>query len=251
MVHFSLRHGLEQPKPLAQLQSLLTDGQLQGHLPPPGPARLDAGPWLIGVGELQAMGRALAEAGYPLERLISAEPLTRVAAASIGLRWEAGSESNPVDVSAAAAKSLPAVPPMAGVSGGDTRADTRADTDAAEPSTPVPLKIHQGTLRSGDVLETEGSALVLGDVNPGARVVAGGHVLVWGTLRGVAHAGCHGETGARIVALQLRPLQLRIAAAVARGPEELPPAGYAEQAELVDGVIAINPAAPQWPCLAS
>jgi septum site-determining protein MinC len=63
----------------------------------------------------------------------------------------------------------------------------------------------------------------------------------------VAHAGCGGDTSARITALQLRPLQLRIAGAVARGPDELPVAGFAEQAELIDGVIAINPASPQWP----
>ena len=36
-----------------------------------------------------------------------------------------------------------------------------------------------------------------------------------GRLRGVAHAGCHGDQQARITALQLRPVQLRIAAAVA------------------------------------
>ncbi len=57
----------------------------------------------------------------------------------------------------------------------------------------------------------EGSLLVLGDVNPGARVSAGGDVRVWGRLRGVAHAGSGGDQRARIVALQLRPLQLRIA----------------------------------------
>ena len=89
--------------------------------------------------------------------------------------------------------------------------------------------------------------LVLGDVNPGARVEARGHVLVWGTLRGVAHAGNRGDRSARITALQLRPVQLRIAEAVARGPAELPVPGVAEQAELVAGLITINPAAPQWP----
>jgi septum site-determining protein MinC len=72
-------------------------------------------------------------------------------------------------------------------------------------------------------------------------------VLVWGTLRGVAHAGCHGDRQARITALQLRPVQLRIAEAVARGPEDLPVVGVAEQAQLVDGAIVINPATAQWP----
>lgn len=212
MVHFSLRQGLEQPRPLPQLVALLADGQLQNTLPPPGPVSLMAGDWLIGVGELVALQNALREAGYSLDQLISSNPNTRVAAASIGLAWQAT---------------------------GDDAAGTASE--------PPPLRIHQGTLRSGDLLETAGSVLVLGDVNPGAQVVAGGHVLVWGTLRGVAHAGSGGDQTARIVALQLRPLQLRIATAVARGPADLPLAGLAEQAELMDGTIAINPAAPQWP----
>jgi septum site-determining protein MinC len=88
--------------------------------------------------------------------------------------------------------------------------------------------------------------LLLGDVNPGARISAAGHVLVWGRLRGIAHAGVSGNREARIVALQLRPLQLRIADVVARGPEGLPPPGLAEQALLVEGEIRIDPAAPDF-----
>jgi len=65
----------------------------------------------------------------------------------------------------------------------------------------------------------------------------------------VANAGCHGDRQARIVALQLRPLQLRIADAVARGPEEDPALGLAEQARLVGGEIRIEPAEPFWPAL--
>ncbi|MEY3964182.1 MAG: putative septum site-determining protein MinC, partial [Cyanobacteriota bacterium] len=66
-------------------------------------------------------------------------------------------------------------------------------------------------------------------------------------LRGSAHAGCRGDAQARIVALQLRPLQLRIADAVARGPDEAPPAGLAEQAVLSDGAIRLEAASPVWP----
>jgi septum site-determining protein MinC len=107
--------------------------------------------------------------------------------------------------------------------------------------------VHRGTLRSGDHLQTQGTLLVLGDVNPGARISAAGHVLVWGRLRGTAHAGCNGDTGARIVALQLRPLQLRIATTVARGPDGSPPPGLAEEAKIVNGTIQIDPAQPGWP----
>jgi len=76
---------------------------------------------------------------------------------------------------------------------------------------------------------------------------ASGHVLVWGRLRGVAHAGVSGDRTARIVALHLRPLQLRIADAVARGPADAPADGQAEEAQLVNGEIQIEPAHPGWP----
>jgi septum site-determining protein MinC len=123
--------------------------------------------------------------------------------------------------------------------------NTTAPESPAKPDSD--LQVHRGTLRSGDHLETSGSVLLLGDVNPGARISAAGHVLVWGRLRGVAHAGCQGDNFARIVALQLRPLQLRIAGAVARGPEGAPPAGFAEEARIVAGAIQIDPAQPVWP----
>ncbi len=100
----------------------------------------------------------------------------------------------------------------------------------------------KGTLRSGESLEAEGDVLLLGDVNPGAKISAGGNVMVWGRLRGVAHAGKTGNTNAKIVALQLRPLQLRIAQAIARGPQEKPLEGFAEEALIESGQIVIKPA---------
>ena len=66
----------------------------------------------------------------------------------------------------------------------------------------------------------EGSILVLGDVNPGGEVTASGDIIVLGALRGVAWAGCLGDTSAVIVAHQLAPTQLRISAAFARPPAE-------------------------------
>jgi septum site-determining protein MinC len=112
----------------------------------------------------------------------------------------------------------------------------------ASPPPPTGLMFHQGTLRSGDYLQSDRSILIFGDVNPGATVSSCGDIFIWGRLRGVAHAGTDGSTQARIIALQLRPLQLRIADAVARGPDDLPQPGLAEQASLRDGVIRIDPA---------
>ena len=86
----------------------------------------------------------------------------------------------------------------------------------------------------------------MGDVNPGGSASADGDVYIWGRLRGRAHAGLSGNRTARIVALQLRPLQLRIADLVARGPEEQPQPGLAEQACILEGAIAIEPACPPF-----
>ncbi len=104
------------------------------------------------------------------------------------------------------------------------------------------ILFHQGTLRSGESLDTEGNVLLLGDVNPGAKISAGGDVMVWGRLRGVAHAGKDGNNQAKIVSLQLRPLQLRIANKIARGPEERPQEGLAEEALIEFDQIVIKPA---------
>lgn len=78
------------------------------------------------------------------------------------------------------------------------------------------------TLRSGQRIETEHSLVICGDVNFGAEVVAGGDVIVLGTLRGVAHAGAFDETGGGrfIFSLDLRPTQLRIGAVISRGGAE-------------------------------
>ena len=66
--------------------------------------------------------------------------------------------------------------------------------------------------------------------------------MVWGRLRGIAHAGKTGDKQAKIIALQLRPLQLRIADAIARGPEEDPQPGLTEEARLLGDQILIQPA---------
>lgn len=206
--------------------AMLADVTLRNSLPPPGPLRLELGARALKAAELQQLVAMLAEAGLELVRVASGNVRTRVAAAALGLNWEPlepWREQSTADPSQA------------------------KEHRAGEPREPQPLTLHQGTLRSGDHLDAEGSVLVLGDVNPGARITAAGHVLVWGQLRGVAHAGSTGDRDARIAALQLRPVQLRIAELVARGPAGTPPVGLAEQAVIVDGAIAIEPAQPQWP----
>ena len=100
---------------------------------------------------------------------------------------------------------------------------------------------HQGTIRSGEYLESPGDLLILGDVNPGAKVSAEGNIMIWGKLLGIAHAGSKGNSKATISALQLRPVQLRIAKKIARGPKESPQVGIAEQASIDSEEIIISP----------
>lgn len=188
-----------------------------------GAVVLHANHWPLTLPELRAVKQRLQQQALELITVESANAQTLVAAAALGVTTLARADIPPA--SPAGGQAVPPSQPLAG----------------------EPLTIHRGTLRSGDHLQVEGSLLVLGDVNPGARVSATGHVLIWGRLRGIAHAGSQGDGSARIVALELRPLQLRIAAAVARGPEDRPPPGLSEEARLVDGAIQIDPARPIWP----
>jgi septum site-determining protein MinC len=75
------------------------------------------------------------------------------------------------------------------------------------------------TLRSGQRLRHPGHVIVFGDVNPGSEIVAGGHILIWGRLRGTVHAGAAGDESATVCALDMMPTQLRIAAHIAVSPK--------------------------------
>ena len=102
---------------------------------------------------------------------------------------------------------------------------------------------HAGTLRGGQALHHPGNILVVGDVNPGAEIVATGDVVVFGRLSGVAHAGAQGDPQARILALELDATQLRIATFIAADSEKPARAGGAhpECALVRDGRIVIVP----------
>ena len=67
------------------------------------------------------------------------------------------------------------------------------------------------TLRSGTRVEFPGHVVVLGDVNPGAEIVAEGSIIIWGRLRGAVHAGSKGDESAKVCALDFAPLQLTVA----------------------------------------
>nr|WP_153736835.1 septum site-determining protein MinC [Aquibacillus halophilus] len=74
-------------------------------------------------------------------------------------------------------------------------------------------------VRSGQVLEVKGDLLLIGDVNPGGKIVASGNIFVLGSLRGIAHAGAYGNRDAVITASYMKPSQLRIADYISRSPD--------------------------------
>lgn len=76
------------------------------------------------------------------------------------------------------------------------------------------------TLRSGNSINYSGHVIIIGDVNPGAEIVAGGDIIVWGRLRGLAHAGADGDLESVVCALDLSPTQLRIGDKIAISPED-------------------------------
>lgn len=81
-------------------------------------------------------------------------------------------------------------------------------------------KFFRGTLRSGQVLESDTSIVIIGDVNPGASVSAGGNVIILGSLKGTVSAGLGGDKSAFIVALDMAPVQVRIGDIIARCSEK-------------------------------
>ncbi|HTU82412.1 MAG TPA: septum site-determining protein MinC [Candidatus Acidoferrales bacterium] len=99
---------------------------------------------------------------------------------------------------------------------------------------------HTGTLRGGQALHHLGNVVVVGDVNPGAELIASGDVLVFGRLAGVAHAGAQGDEAARVYALDLDATQLRIAAFIA-ADDGATKSGKPEVALVRDGRIVVVP----------
>ncbi len=97
-------------------------------------------------------------------------------------------------------------------------------TDSAQVITSAmaePLYL-QSTVRSGIEIRHPGTIVIFGDLNPGGKVIAAGDILVWGRLRGIAHAGAKGNHQCRITALQMEFTQLRIADTVVRAPKLKP-----------------------------
>lgn len=152
---------------------------------------LDVGNHVLKAADLGHLSKEIAERELTLWAVISSSPATERSAQAFGLA-------------------------------------TRLFKPRAEPVASKPEPAIQGTgdailvrrtLRSGASLQHAGHVVVIGDVNPGAEIVARGDVVVWGRLRGMVHAGAEGDEGAVVCALDLSPTQLRIAGQIAVTPK--------------------------------
>ena len=97
------------------------------------------------------------------------------------------------------------------------------------------------TVRNGEEITSQGSVMICGNVNPGAKIVAAGSIDVRGNCRGIVHAGAMGDYQAFVVADRLMAMQIRIANLIARSPDNPEKSDYAEKAYIKDGQIIIEP----------
>lgn len=77
------------------------------------------------------------------------------------------------------------------------------------------------TVRSGQIIRFDGNIIIYGDTNPGSEIIATGDIVVIGSLKGLAHAGAKGDDKAQIIALNLKPTQLRISSYIGRPPDDV------------------------------
>jgi len=169
---------------------------------------VDVGNHTIKAVEMGSLRDALSDRGLSLWAVISTSATTEVTAQTLGLATRLNKP--------------------------------RQDRDARPLDTTVQsgeqaVLVHR-TLRSGFSLHYDGHVVVIGDVNPGAEIIASGDVIVWGRLRGMVHAGAGGNDEAIVCALDLAPTQLRIAGQIAITPQrrgKAPP----EMAQIKNGQV--------------
>ncbi len=101
--------------------------------------------------------------------------------------------------------------------------------------------VRRGPIRSGQRIFYEGTIVIIGDVNPGAEIIAGGDVIVLGHLKGIASAGTPDDPSRRIYALRMEPSIIKIGPYVARPPEETREGpSRPEVAFVQDGIIVVE-----------
>lgn len=152
---------------------------------------LQLGERAVGAADLGSLRSRLADLEINLSTVLSEAPLTRNASQALGLFTALREPPKPA----------PALQPF-------------------DPEVPgEPAVIVQQSLRSGRSVTYAGSVVIIGDINPGAEIIAGGSVVVWGRVQGIVHAGADGDEGAVVCALDLSPTQLRIAGLITTTPK--------------------------------
>ena len=164
--------------------------------------------------QLQAIADALSEVQLHLKCVYTSRRQTAVAAATAGYCVEQQSPNSSLN-----------------------------QTPTPEPQPFAEPLYLQMTVRSGVEIRHSGTVVLIGDVNPGGMIVSDGDILVWGRIRGIAHAGAAGNSKCLIMALQMEPTQLRIADSVARAPQIQPDQVYPEIAYVTPEGIRITKAA--------
>ncbi len=119
----------------------------------------------------------------------------------------------------------------------ETATEPTATAAQAAPPLPTPgALVIDKPLRSGQQVYARGRDLVvMAMVNPGAEVIADGHIHVYAPLRGKAIAGARGNGDARIFALAMAPELISIAGIYRTSETPLPASvqGKAAQVRLV------------------
>jgi septum site-determining protein MinC len=212
-----IRHGLLVTLQEGTWESLLAELERRLVASPSffkgGHVSLDVGKLSLAEDDLRTVRDLLIQHDVTLHAVVSTDHTTEAAAQALGLVIDLGLERRP-----------PA-PELSGL----------AEPQLSEAA------LWQRTLRSGQSIRHPGHVIVIGDVNPGAEIVAGGHVVVWGRLRGTVHAGATGDEEATVCALDLSPTQLRIAGYITRSPEERRANPVPEVAAVRDGQIVAMP----------
>ena len=114
--------------------------------------------------------------------------------------------------------------PAADDDGADVRAAVddvvaeRAGEMAVSAQRGAPALIIKTTCRSGEVIRYPGDVVAMADVNPGAEIIADGDIVVFGALRGLAHAGAAGDLKATIIALNLESHRVQIGPHIGEAP---------------------------------
>lgn len=120
-----------------------------------------------------------------------------------------------------------------------SRAQEESGQEAAVPESVQGSMFLPKTIRSGQRIECQGDVVVVGDVNPGAEIIATGNIAVFGKLRGLAHAGASGRQDVIIVANYLVPQQIRIGGKIAIIPKNRRIDGP-EIVKILDGKIVVD-----------